>query len=63
VLEALRLWVKDIDLGRREVIVRSGKGNKYRVTVLPENVIFPFQEHLVWIKAVHDKDLDEGYGR
>lgn len=62
VLEALRLRVKDIELERREVIVRSGKGNKDRVTVLPENVIVPLQGHLARVKAVHDKDLDEGYG-
>lgn len=42
-LEALRLRVKDVEFARREVIVREGKGNKDRVTVLPENLIAPLQ--------------------
>ena len=37
-LEGLRLRVKDLDFGRHEVIVREGKGNKDRVTMLPESL-------------------------
>lgn len=37
-LEGLRLRVKDVELSRREIIVREGKGNKDRVTMLPESV-------------------------
>lgn len=40
-LEGLRLRVKDVEFERREIIVREAKGNKDRVTVLPENLIFP----------------------
>jgi len=61
-LEALRLRVKDIEFERRELIVRGGKGNKDRVTVLPENVIVPLQAHLARVKVLHDNDLVEGYG-
>ncbi len=35
-MECLRLRVKDIEFERREIIVREGKGNKDRVTVLPK---------------------------
>lgn len=45
-LECLRLRVKDIEFERREIIVREGKGNKDRVTVLPENLIAPLQSQL-----------------
>jgi integrase len=38
-LEALRLRVKDVEFERREIIIREGKGNKDRVTVLSENLI------------------------
>lgn len=38
-LEGLRLSVKDVEFSRREIIVREGKSNKDRVTVLPENLI------------------------
>jgi integron integrase len=61
-LEALRLRVKDVEFERREVIVRQGKGNKDRVTVLPENLILPLKAHLEKVKALHQRDLDEGFG-
>ncbi len=35
-LEALRLRVKDVDFARGQIIVRSGKGDTDRVTLLPE---------------------------
>src|SRR6185503_18076992 len=34
--ECLELRVKDLDLHRRQVVVRRGKGDKDRVTVLPK---------------------------
>jgi integron integrase len=62
-LEALRLRVKDVEFARREVLVREGKGNKDRVTVLPENLIAPLQAQLHKARALHQKDLDAGLGR
>lgn len=50
-LEALRLRVKDVEFARREIIVRQGKGNKDRVTVLPENLIAPLQVQLQKARA------------
>src|SRR3954465_15826739 len=38
-LQALQLRIKDIDLERREVLVRAGKGRKDRLTVVPEILI------------------------
>ena len=32
--ECLRLRVKDVDFSRNEIVVREGKGNKDRVTML-----------------------------
>ena len=61
-LEGLRLRVKDIELSRREIIVREGKGNKDRMTVLPENLIIPLQEHLARVQLLHQKDLAAGFG-
>ena len=62
-LEALRLRVKDVEFARREIVVREGKGNKDRVTVLPENLIAPLQAQLLKARALHEKDLDAGLGR
>lgn len=61
-MEGLRLRVKDVEFSRREVIVREGKGNKDRITVLPENLILPLQAHLAKVKALHERDLRAGFG-
>jgi integrase len=42
--------------------VRSGKGGKDRVTVLPENLVLPLQQQLAKVRALHQRDLDEGFG-
>ena len=62
-LEALRLRVKDVEFARREILIREGKGNKDRVTVLPENLIAPLQLQLQKARALHEKDLEAGFGR
>lgn len=61
-LECLRLRVKDVEFERREIIVREGKGNKDRVTVLPENLIEPLKAQIAKAQALHQKDLDAGLG-
>lgn len=61
-LEGLRLRVKDVEFERREVLVRSGKGGKDRVTVLPENLVLPLQQQVAKVRALHQRDLDEGFG-
>ena len=50
--ECLRLRVKDLDFGYRQVVVRDGKGGKDRFTVLPEPLIEPLSRHLVATKGV-----------
>ncbi len=61
-LEGLRLRVKDVEFGRREIVVRAGKGGKDRVTVLPENLIAPLQGQMERVKALHNRDLAAGRG-
>ena len=62
-MECLRLRVQDIDFSRNEIMVRDGKGAKDRITMLPELIKKPLQDHLRDVKAVHEKDLAEGWGR
>ncbi|CAM5791595.1 Tyrosine recombinase XerC [Ottowia pentelensis] len=62
-MEGVRLRVKDVEFSRREIVVREGKGNKDRVTVLPENLIAPLQAQLHRARALHEKDLAAGLGR
>src|SRR5690606_10541798 len=61
-LEGLRLRVKDVEFERRELIVREGKGNKDRVTVLPENLVQPLQAQIERARKLHQLDLDAGFG-
>lgn len=62
-MECLRLRVQDIDFSCNEITVRDGKGAKDRVTMLPESVKKPLQEHLRKVKSIHEKDLAAGWGR
>jgi site-specific recombinase XerD len=61
-LECGRLRVKDVDFAQYVLLVREGKGEKDRVTMMPENVVVPLQEHLARVKQVHTQDLADGYG-
>jgi integron integrase len=61
-LEALRLRTKDIDFGYGRIIVRDGKGLKDRVTMLPGRLRRPLREHLVHVKAMHERDVALGFG-
>ncbi|MBL8485331.1 MAG: integron integrase, partial [Rhodocyclaceae bacterium] len=58
----MRLRVKDVDLARLEIVVRDGKGEKDRVTMLPASLVAPLQEHLVRVRALHEADLAAGSG-
>ncbi|WP_232020225.1 integron integrase [Sulfuriflexus mobilis] len=61
-LETARVRVQDIDFDYKQIIVRSGKGNKDRVTILPESLIESLKHHLIRVKALHQRDLSEGFG-
>jgi integron integrase len=60
--EALRLRVQDVDFGLRQITVRSGKGDKDRVTMLPEKLSPALQTHLQRVKKLHQADLERGLG-
>jgi integron integrase len=62
-MECLRLRVKDIDFGFSQITIRDGKGNKDRVTMLPNSLKEPLQKHLLRVKSLHDLDLREGFGQ
>ncbi|MBI2478222.1 MAG: integron integrase [Planctomycetia bacterium] len=61
-MECLRLRVKDLDFERLQVIVRDGKGEKDRVTLLPEAVVEPLKKHLEQVRQQHERALRDGYG-
>ncbi len=61
-MECVRLRVKDVDFEMRQVTVRDGKGQKDRVTMLPQSVAEPLRVHLTKVKALHEEDLEAGFG-
>jgi integron integrase len=61
-MECATLRVKDIDFERREILVRDGKGQKDRMTMLPERAIEPLRVHLERVRELHQADLAAGAG-
>jgi len=61
-MEGLRLRVKDLDFGYRQITVRQGKGNKDRVVPLPGALVQPLTEFLVLARERHCADLAAGFG-
>ena len=62
-MECCQLRVKDVDFGRREIVIRDGKGRKDRVTVLAKSMEKPLREHLGRVQILHREDLGLGLGR
>ncbi len=62
IIECLRLRVHDIDFDMKVLTVRSGKGDKDRVTTFPPSLQAPLEDHLEYVKIVHEGDLANGYG-
>ncbi len=61
-LECARLRIKDIDFVRHQVIVRGGKGDRDRVTILPLSLQPALRGHLARVRARHEHDLAAGGG-
>ena len=61
-MECLRLRVKDVDFGRSEITIRSGKGAKDRRTMLPRSLAEPLQREIDRARELHCTDLAAGYG-
>jgi integrase len=61
-MECLRLRVKDMDFAMRQITVRDGKGFKDRVTMLPESTVDRMQRYLAKVMAIHEADLQAGFG-
>ncbi|MGH7753345.1 MAG: integron integrase, partial [Gemmatimonadales bacterium] len=62
-LEALQLRVKDLDFERLEIVVRNGKGQKDRTTLIPQSCRDALLGHLERVRRQHQEDLARGLGR
>ena len=60
--ECLRLRVKDVDFAMNQIVVRSGKGFKDRVTIFPDSLKPEMGKHLENVKQQHEDDLSCGFG-
>jgi len=61
-MECHRLRVKDIDFENHQIVVRDGKGDKDRVTLLPSTLIQALKAQSAYVRRLHDQDLATGYG-
>jgi integron integrase len=62
-MECLRLRVKDVDFGQKHLIVRDGKGQKDRVSLLPVRLVEPLRVQIGQALALYRQDLADGNGR
>jgi integron integrase len=61
-MEALQLRIKDVDLVRREISVRQGKGGHNRLSMLPAALIPDLRRQVSHVRAQHAADLAQGAG-
>jgi integron integrase len=61
--ECLNLRIKDVDFGMNQIIVRDGKGEKDRITLLPQKLLLPLEKQIEKVKNIHSSDLKNGFGR
>jgi len=61
-MECLRLRVKDIDFEKSQIIVREGKGEKDRTTMLPASLVQPLKNQIDFVRQIHERDVAQGYG-
>jgi integron integrase len=61
--ECLGLRVRDVDVPRRQIAIREGKGRRDRAALLPRAVERPLREHLERVRILHQRDLARGNGR
>jgi integron integrase len=61
IAEGQNLRVKDLDLEERRITVRSGKGDKDRVVMLPTSLVKPLQALLDVRRGWHQLDLVTGH--
>jgi integron integrase len=58
--ECLSLRIKDVDLARRQIIVRQPKGGRDRVTMCPELLVEPLKAQFTAARRAYELDLERG---
>ncbi len=60
--ECLNIRIQDIDFSQMSLIIRGGKGDKDRVSLLPEKCVQPLKSQLLKVKTLHENDIKKGGG-
>ena len=60
ITECLALRIKDVDLGRCEIVIRDAKGQKDRITVLPESLVSHLSDHIAKVRTLYESDREAG---
>ncbi len=60
--ECMRLRVKDIDFGNHQIVIRDGKGEDDRVTILPDSLVPALKRQIETVRRIHQTDLGDGFG-
>ncbi|TWU08589.1 integron integrase [Allorhodopirellula heiligendammensis] len=61
--ECRRLRIKDVWFDEGRLLVRDGKGQKDRMTFLPNQAIAELQRQIAWATQRHQQDLEEGFDK
>ncbi len=61
-MECIRLRIKDVDFDYKTITVRDGKGEKDRITPLPDSLIPALKRQIERVRLLHDEDLAAGSG-
>ncbi len=62
-MECVRLRLKDLDFQYKTITVRDGKGEKDRITPMPDSLIPHLQRQVERVRLLHDEDLSAGFGQ
>ena len=62
IMETLRLRIKDLDFDQSTLLVRAGKGDKDRVTILPDRLVPDLRQAIQRVRLLHEQDLSQGFG-
>jgi integron integrase len=62
ILECLRLRIQDVDFDLGHITIRNPKGGRDRVTMLPGSTRDRLRDHLIEVRTLHNRDLEQGFG-
>ena len=63
IMECVRLHIKGVEFSYSQIVVRDGKGNKDRVTILPEKIKNQLKLQIKKVSLIHKQDLADGFGK